>query len=213
MRRSALVMVLVMVLVPVIGESADWIGRARIINIAPNDSSDTILDTGTTVTVDSQATLEVDLTMMVSESWGLELIAATTKHDLATKDGALGGANAGSVSVLPPTLTLQYHFATDGGWHPYVGAGVNFTLFYSYDLSNDLAGLGVGSVDFDNSFGLAGDVGFDFDLNDRWLLNLDVKYIQIGTDASLKLEDGSTLAKVSVDIDPWVYGIGIGYRF
>jgi outer membrane protein len=213
MKRLTVLVALVVLVAPAVGEPGEWIGRVRAINIAPNDSSDTILDTGTEVTVDSQATLEIDLTYMLNDSWGIEVIAATAEHDLATSKGALGGADAGSVWVLPPTVTLQYHFATDGGWHPYLGAGVNFTLFYSYDLSDDLAGLGVTDVDFDESFGLAGNLGVDIDLSERWLFNLDVKYIMISTDASLKVEGGDTLAEVSVDIDPWVFGVGIGYRF
>jgi outer membrane protein len=203
----------VLLVVPVVTEGADWKARLRVINIAPNDSSSTILDTGTEVTVDSKATVEVDITMMLSESWGLELIAATAAHDLATSGGDLGGVNAGEVKVLPPTLTLQYFFATDGGWHPYIGAGVNFTLFYDYDLSDALAGVGATDVDFDESFGFAGDIGVDIDLNEKWLFNLDVKYIMIDTDATIEVAGGGSLDTISVDIDPWVYGIGVGVRF
>jgi outer membrane protein len=213
MKRVSLIVILMLILVPAVSDATDWIGRLRVINISPNDSSSTILDTGTGVTVDSKTTVEVDLTMMLSESWGLELIAATAEHDLATSAGALGGADAGSVWVLPPTLTLQYHFRSGSSLHPYIGLGINYTMFYKYELSDDLAGLGVTDVDFDGSFGLAGDFGIDVDLGERWLLNFDVKYIQISTDASLRIEGGDTLDKVSVDVDPWVYGIGIGLRF
>ena len=94
----------------------------------------------------------------------------------------------------------------------YFGAGINFTLFYSYDLSDDLAGLGVTSLDFDNSFGLAGNVGLDINLGENLLLNADVKYIQIGTDVDFMV-GGDVLGTVGVDIDPWVFGVGVGWRF
>jgi outer membrane protein len=213
MRKPVLALLFAVLLVPAVTESADWIARLRAISISPNDSSSTILDTGTAVTVDSKATVEVDITMMLSDTWGLELIAATAAHDLATSGGDLGGVSAGEVSVLPPTLTLQYFFATDSGLHPYAGVGVNFTLFYDYELSDALAGVGATDVDFDNSFGLAGDLGLDIDLGEKWLLNFDLKYIMIDTDATIKVAGGGSLDTVQVDIDPWVYGIGIGLRF
>jgi outer membrane protein len=211
-RKACLVFALVLLVAPILAHAQEgWIFRARVINIAPDASSSQILDTGTTVDVDSAWTLEVDLTYMFSENVGLELIAATANHDLATTGGALGGANAGSVWVLPPTLTLQYFFGT-GEIRPYVGAGINYTVFYSYDLSADLAGLGITDVTFSNSFGFDGNIGIDFYIGDKWLINADIKYIQISTDADLRV-GSDILDTIAVDIDPWVFGIGAGIRF
>lgn len=211
-RKICLALALMLLVLPVIAEAqGNWILRLRGISISPNDSSSEILDTGTEVTVDSKTTFEVDLTYMFSDNVGLEVIAATARHDLATTGGALGGADAGSVKVLPPTVTLQYFFGTET-IRPYIGAGVNFTYFYSYDLSEDLAGLGITDVEFSTSFGFAGDVGIDFSLGGSWLLNLDAKYIMISTDADLMV-GSEVLDTIDVDVDPWVYGIGIGYRF
>ncbi len=211
-RKACLVFALVLLVAPILAHAQEgWIFRARVINIAPDASSSQILDTGTTVDVDSAWTLEVDLTYMFSENVGLELIAATANHDLATTGGALGGANAGSVWVLPPTLTLQYFFGT-GDIRPYVGAGINYTVFYGYDLSADLASLGITDVTFSNSFGFDGDIGVDFYIGDKWLINADIKYIQISTDADLKV-GSDILDTIAVDVDPWVFGIGAGIRF
>jgi outer membrane protein len=211
-KKLCLVVALMLLVLPAVSQAQDsWIFRVRGISISPNDSSSEILDTGTEVTVDSKTTFEVDLTYMFSDNVGLEVIAATARHDLATAGGALGGADAGSVKVLPPTVTLQYFFGGET-IRPYIGAGVNFTYFYSYDLSTDLAGLGITDVEFSNSFGFAGDVGIDFGLGGSWLLNLDAKYIMISTDADLMV-GGDVLDTIDVDVDPWVYGVGIGYRF
>ena len=186
--------------------------RVRLIDVAPNDDSSEILDTGTQVAVDSAAVPELDLTFMLNKSWGLEIIAATSPHDLSTVNGALGGADAGEVWVLPPTLTLQYH---SGGESVdfYAGIGINYTLFYNYDISDDLLGLGVDDVDFDNSFGFAGNMGIDFKLKGNWVFNIDLKYIDMATDAEILLVGGGVLDTVDVDINPFVGGIGIGYRF
>lgn len=212
LRKTCLVVALALLVLPAVAQAqGEWIFRVRGIQIAPNDSSTEIPGTGTEVTVDSKTTVEVDLTYMLSDNLGLELIAATARHDLATSGGTLGGADAGSVKVLPPTLTLQYFFG-DENYRPYIGAGINYTYFYSYDLSDDLAGLGVTDVEFSNSFGFAGDLGIDIGVGGNWVLNFDVKYIMISTDADLKV-GSDTLATVEVDVDPWVYGIGIGIRF
>jgi outer membrane protein len=211
-RKMCLVFALMLIVLPAIAQAQEnWIFRVRAIDISPDSSSSEILDTGTYVDVDSAWTLEVDATYMFSERVGLELIAATAQHDLSTTGGALGGADAGSVWVLPPTLTLQYFFGS-GKIRPYVGAGINYTVFYSYDLSEDLADLGITNVTFSNSFGFDGDIGVDISLGGNWLLNADIKYIQISTDARLKV-GSDTLDTISVDVDPWVFGIGAGIRF
>lgn len=198
---------------PVLAQDYHWVARARVISVSPDDSSGTIADTGTGVSVDSAVVPEVDLSYMFNPQWGVEVIAATSQHDLATSGGAIGGLDAGSVWVLPPTVTLQYHPQVTGSLHPYLGVGVNYTLFYSYDLSSDLESAGLSDVDLDDSFGLAGQLGVDIDINERWLFNADVKYIDISTDADLKLASGGVLDTVSVDINPWVFGVGVGYRF
>ena len=45
-------------------------------------------------------------------------------------------------------------------------------------------------------------------LNDKWFLNLNVRYISIDTKAKL---DGASLG--DVNIDPWVYTFAVGYKF
>ncbi len=212
-QRAFIVAALLLLVLPSMATAQGWIVRARGISVSPNDSSDTITGTGTEVTVDSDVVPELDFTYMLNPTWGLELILATSNHDLATSGGALGGLDAGDVWALPPTLTLQYHFPTSGRVHPYVGAGLNFTLFYDYSLSDDLRAAGVSDIEFDDSIGIAGQVGLDVDFGTNWLLNFDAKYVTISTDAELKLAGGGSLDTVGVDIDPWVIGVGIGYRF
>ena len=185
----------------------------RGISVDPNDSSEDIGETGSTVAVDSAVTVEVDVTYMFAPSLGIELIAATTGHDLTASGGALNGADLGSVKVLPPTLTLQWHpFGEPGLLDFYIGAGINWTYFYSYDLSDDLAGLGVTDIGFSNSFGFAGDIGLSVYLGNNFHINGDIKYIQIQTDADIKV-GADTLDKVSTDINPWVFGLGVGWKF
>lgn len=193
-------------------DESSWIVRGRLISVSPNDDSSTILTTGTGVTVDSDVVPELDFTYMFNKSWGLELILATSNHQIDTEKGDLAGADAGDVWVLPPTLTLQYHFVNTEKLGVYAGVGLNYSLFYSYDLSEDLAGLGITDIDFDNSLGASAQVGVDINMKGNWFFNLDLKYIQIDTEASLMVND-TTFDTLDVDIDPFVFGIGVTRRF
>jgi outer membrane protein len=210
--RILIGVMMALLVVPAVADAQDWILRVRGIAIDPNDSSGEIGETGTTIDVDSQSTIEVDITYLFSPSFGIELIAATAKHDLKATGGALDGADLGAVTHLPPTVCLQWYIIPEGLINFYIGAGINFTTFYDYDLSDDLAALGVTDIEFTNSFGLAGNAGLNINLGERFMLNADVKYIQIATDADIKV-GSATLDEVSVDINPFVYGIGVGFRF
>jgi len=213
MKKSIILIALVaMIAAPVVADAGEWILRARVINVDPNESSDPVLSFGGEVAVDDATTLEVDITYMFSDHFGLEVIAATTKHDLAVAGGDLDTASLGSIKVLPPTAVFQWHPLPGGLFDFYVGAGINYTYFYSYDLSDDLAGLGVTDLNFDNSFGLAGDIGFNLNFGENFLVNADIKYIQISTDVDVNA-GSDTLGTIGVDIDPWVFGVGVGWRF
>ena len=194
-------------------EKGDLLVRGRLIHVSPNDDSGevTTLD-GSGVTVDSATTLELDFTKMLTDHWGLELILGTTKHDIDAAGSIEALGNIGDTGVLPPTLTLQYHFLPDGTVRPYLGAGLNYTLFYSESSSDSLDGaLGATSVSLDSSLGLAAQTGMDIGLGETWFLNFDVKYISMTTEATLN--SGGTIRTVDVDINPWVFGIGVGRSF
>jgi len=117
-----------------------------------------------------------------------------------------------STWVLPPTLTAQYHFAPEASVRPYVGAGVNLTLFYNEDAKTSLNNaIGATKVSMKSDVGYALQAGVDIDLTDKVFLNLDVKYIDINTSA--KLTTGALVNRVAIDLDPVVAGIGFGMRF
>jgi outer membrane protein len=199
---------------PAHAEAGDVIARLRGIIVSPTETSSGVQPTFPTgrVAVDDAIVPEVDFTYMLSDRIGAELILATSPHDIEGR-GALGDlGELADTMALPPTLTLQYHFAPDAGLRPYVGAGVNYTIFYNEDAGRALeAALGSTRVKLSDSVGYAVQAGVDIDLSDRWLLNLDVKYIDIDTEA--KLTTGTLVNTVKVSIDPVVFGVGIGTRF
>lgn len=195
-------------------EAGDVLVRLRGIVVAPTEKSGPVLPAFPTasVGVGDSVMPEVDFTYMLSDHIGTELILATTKHSVSGRGALSGLGDVADTWVLPPTLTLQYHIAPKGKVRPYVGAGVNYTIFYSEDASASLEkAIGPTRVDMDDSFGYALQAGVDIDLTDRVFLNLDVKYIDIDTTA--RLRTGAAINRVNVSIDPIVAGVGLGMRF
>ncbi len=197
-------------------KEGDVIVRLRGIMVAPNEDSGSVLPAfpGEKVKVDNSIMPEVDITYMATDNIGFELIAATTKHTASGRTGTTGSiGKLASTWVLPPTLTAQYHFVPEGKVRPYVGAGVNYTLFYSEDASSALEGaVGATKVHMSDSFGWAAQAGVDIDLNEKIFLNLDVKYIDIDTKARLSTT-AAGVQTVKVALDPLVFGVGVGMRF
>ena len=197
-------------------EAGDVLVRVRAIVVAPNEKSGSILPAfpGQGVSVNNSIMPEIDVTYMASDHVGFELIAATTKHNASGITGATGAIGKLALTwVLPPTLTVQYHFAPAAKVRPYVGAGINYTLFYSENASKGLeAAVGKTSVRMSSSFGWAAQAGVDIDLNASMFLNLDVKYIDIDTNTRLTTANAG-VQRVRVNLDPLVFGVGLGMRF
>ena len=182
-------------------EQGDWIVRVGAAHVNPDASSDPIA--GTTLDVDSNTQLGLTLGYMFTDNIGLGLLAATPfKHDIKL----VGVGKAAETKHLPPTLTLQYHFAPRSNVRPYLGAGLNYTNFFS----EKTVGLGDTKLKLDDSWGLAAEAGVDIDINDRWFVSGQLWYLDIDTKAKLT---GDVAASPKVSIDPWVVMIGIGTTF
>lgn len=218
-------------------EPGQWLVRAGAATVDPNASSDDInLPTGLVAEadVDDDTQLSIIPVYMVDEKWGIELLLATPfEHTVDAKGkGAIAGTTvtAGDIKHLPPTLSIQwYPRGGEDGWQPYIGIGMNYTTFFDEEADSQLIGLlgdltvdpnGVAvddaNLDLDDSFGLAAQVGVDIPFAENWAFNAGVWYIDIETDATVTAKSqGVTVDKVQfdVDIDPWVYNIGIAYKF
>jgi len=200
-------------------EAGDWLVRGRIASVAPVDSSGELFVDGAAtgvagsgVTVSSDTIPELDITYMITPNWGAELILGYSSHDVdisGTELAALGQVI--DAKALPPTLTLQYHFSPNSNIRPYVGAGLNYTYFFSEKVTGPLQD-GDATVDMDGSFGLAAQAGVDIDINDTWFVNLDVKYVDMDTTARFS-NTAVGVAQIDVDVNPIVWGVGIGRKF
>lgn len=181
-----------------------WQARFRWVSVLPNESAN-ISTIGGDVDITQSFIPELDFTYFFTENIAAELILGTTPHDVKATGTSLGNVNLGDVWLLPPTLTVQYHFTELNKFRPYVGAGVNYTIFYDANPG------AVVDVDYDNAFGYAAQLGFDYDLNDTWFLNVDAKYIGLSTDVTV--DAGIATVTADVDINPILVGFGVGMRF
>ena len=187
-----------------------WQVRLRAVGVAPDESAKIGIIDGD-VAISNALIPELDFTYFFTEHFAAELILGTAKHDVQAINTLAGDVNLGSVWLLPPTLTAQYHFYTSDQkvFKPYIGAGVNYTLFYNVK-SGDVA-----DVDYDNALGYAAQVGFDLMLDDTFFINFDAKRLFLSTDVTV---DASNLAPglsipAEVDINPWLIGVGVGMKF
>jgi len=177
-------------------DQGDWLIRFGISSVDPKSNNNP------DVSVDSATSATFNFTYMMTANWGVELLAAYPfEHDIYL----VGGPEVGSTKHLPPTVSLQYHFMPAATFQPYLGLGVNYTNFFSEKLYGPLEGA---SLKLDDSWGFAGEIGADIMLGETWLLNVNARYIGIETDATV---NGLPFGKI--EIDPWVYGAHVGFRF
>ena len=183
--------------------AGDILVRLRGLSFMPDvDGTTDITPNGGSVGANDTFIPEVDFSYFITDNIALELIAAVTKHDMSLKSPDL---DLGDVWLLPPTLTLQYHFMPKAKFSPYIGAGINWTLFFNEQKSTDIT-----DIAYTNSVGPAFQAGLDMRIDDHWSLNIDVKKVFVQTDVTINF--GGVNAK-NVDLDPWIVGFGFGYRF
>lgn len=211
MKKLALAAMIGLISASAFAAQGDILARFRVINVNPDVSWDKAA-AGRALNVNADVkddtVPELDFTYMITNNIGAELILGTSRHKVT-----VNGESIGKVSVLPPTLTLQYHFAPDATFRPYAGVGINYTNFYNVGLAHD-------NLNVDrSSWGAALQVGADYAVTKDWFVNVDVKKLYIKTDVSTSKADfvgtgAPAGTKVgTLKIDPWVIGLGIGTKF
>ncbi|MCC3254207.1 OmpW family outer membrane protein [Xanthomonas campestris pv. campestris] len=188
---------------PALAQSkGDWLLGVGAHQVAPKSDNGSLA--GGTLDVDVGTDIRPTITAeyFIADNWGIELLAALPfEHDINIR----GLGRVGSTKHLPPVVSLQYHFNSQGKVSPFVGAGINYTRFFSTETSGALAG---NDLDLDASWGLAAHAGLDVKISDRGALRMDMRWIDIDSDASL---NGNRIG--TVNIDPLVYGVAYVHRF
>ncbi|RDH82601.1 MAG: outer membrane protein OmpW [endosymbiont of Galathealinum brachiosum] len=196
-------------------QEGDMFMRVTATQVTPSSSS-TGFENAPTVIPQAEDSTKPGFTFvyMMSNNIGFEVLAALPfEHDVIVDGIGL----VGSTKQLPPTISVQYYFNPSQKFRPYVGIGLNYTTFFNDNFTQATADL-VNSLDpantmapdleIDDSFGLAAQIGFDYDLDDKWFVSADVRYINIETEAH-----NDFLGKSDIDINPTVVSVGLGYKF
>ena len=191
---------------PVGKQAGTFMIRGRVIGVIPEDNSSST-SIGGHVEATAQAAPELDFSYFFTDNIAAELIAASTRHELSAVGTGLGKVDVGSTWVLPPALTLQYHFMPHEKFSPYVGVGIDAMFFYSTNPSTPV----VQKLTLNDNVGAVLQAGFDYNFSGHWFANVDVKQIFLNTDAHLQTVLGPVSARTS--LDPLVVGVGVGYRF
>lgn len=214
-------------------KAGDIIIRAGAVTVDPHEKSGGVyVDRGSMAytrlggkaTLDSDTQLGLNFAYMITDHIGVELLAATPfTHTVHVKDTALAPANGklGNISHLPPTVSLVYYpLDASSAFQPYLGVGLNYTFFFNESISNSAkhSGAQYSNLKVRDSWGWAAQVGADYMITDNIMLNAQIRYIKIDTQATVNVNAfnataGQQRARVNLDVNPWVYMVGIGYKF
>ena len=185
-------------------QAGDMLLRAGAAGVYPTGDGNV---QGITVEADDAWSLGITFTYMATNNIGVGVLGAWPfEHDI---NGA-GVGKLGDTKHLPPTVTAQYHFDTGSKLHPYAGIGVNYTNFFDEGTTGALTG---DSLKLDDSWGVAGELGVDYELQNDWTVGAQIFYIDINTDATISGGNAGLDGTYKVSIDPWVYMLSVGKKF
>lgn len=189
----------------------DFMARIGVTVVNPQDDVNSltlgpvdIKAIGADADVSTEVIPSLTLTYFFNKNLAAELFCCFSKHQIDAEGAIAGLGEIGDTWIFPPALTLQYHFDSFRGFKPYVGAGVQYIHFFSEDSN-------LGSLEIDDAWGFTLQAGVDVEIGSGWYLNADVKKTWLDTDATWNT--GLGVINADVDIDPWIFTVGLGYRF
>ncbi|MFN7618624.1 MAG: OmpW/AlkL family protein [bacterium] len=189
-----------------VARKGDWIVTGRITDVS-SGAGDSIftsagVDTGLNVDVGNSTMPTLGFTYFLTDNISVEAILGATQHEIRAQGGATDVA-VHETWVLPPVVTLQYRPMPEARVSPYVGAGLNYMLFFEGQDRNGF------TVDLEDGFGYALQAGADVAITGPWTLNVDVKKVWFDTTATI---NGGALTS-DVNLDPLVVSVGFGRKF
>lgn len=216
-------------------QAGDMVIRGGFTQVNPDNNRSSVLLDGSALplglSVNENTQLGLNFVYFYDQNWAVELLAATPfSHNVILHDDGgvtnaiygidLNGAKFAQVKQLPPTLSALYYFSNSSAFKPYVGLGINYTVFFDEEFTATPKAAGFSDLNLDASWGYSFQVGGDYQLNNNWHINLSARYIDINTDAKFNVENdlnvmGGLAGKgtASVDVDPMVYSFMLGYKF
>lgn len=202
-------------------QAGDMVVRGGLTNVSPDSQHASVLlnneDSTMTLTAGDSTQLGLNFLYFYSKNVAIEVLAATPfDHDVTIHDKNavlnVDGAKLADIKQLPPTISALYYFESNSAFKPYIGVGINYTVFFDEAFEEAPKTLGLSNLELDSSFGLAAQLGFDYLLDEQFHINASVRYIDISTEATFDV-GGASIGKANIDVDPMVYSLMIGYKF
>lgn len=201
-------------------EKGDFLVRGGTATVSPNDSTSDVdvggnsLGFGLNVQKDTQ--LGLTFSYFLTDKISIEVLASTPfNHDIdfGVDNPISTGGKLGDIKHLPPTLSLNYYLNDpSSNFQPYLGAGINYMIFFDEEFSSANEAAGLDDLELENVFGLALQAGIDYKLNDKFYANATARWIDVNTEADFNL-NGTNGSVDRVEIDPWVFAFSVGYVF
>ena len=205
----------VFILVAVAGiasaQSPEWRWGGRVSWVNADAASEDLGATGGALKLHSGFGFELDGTLMFSDRFGVELSAGASIHRLCVIGGDWGDIDAGKLWLVPLTAIAQYHHPVYGPWDPYVGLGLTWAAPF-YKESGDANDAGIEGIELDGGPAIAAQIGANYQLDNRWYANIDLRYSGTSVDAQVRT-DGENLPTVQLDVEPLAISLGFGYKF
>jgi outer membrane protein len=202
-------------------DQSPWQLRARVLGVLPDTSGSSVNVQGVPalnspnsgLNISNSVVPELDVSYFFTKNVAAELILGVTPHNV-TGNGALNSMYVGQAWLLPPTLMAQYHFTDFGNFKPYVGIGINYTFFFNQTpgYTPNANGLSVTQLNVNNTAGGAAQIGFDYMIDKHWGFNVDVKKLLLRPTYNATVNNTIPVSGTA-NIDPWLIGAGITYRF
>jgi outer membrane protein len=181
-----------------------WQVRVRGLGVITEDNGYVDGIPGSDLSYSDTIVPELDISYYFTDNLAAELVLGTTYANISGEGTVAGLGTVGKVWLLPPTLTLQYHLTNLGAFKPYVGAGINYTIFYNQDGKGPFS-----DIDVEDTFGFALQAGVDYMIDEHWGINFDVKKLFL--EPEWTANNGTLSGKA--ELNPWLIGTGITYRF
>ena len=189
-------------------QAGDVIFRVGTATVRPTEGSDNVLGLGS-FDINNNTQMGMTLGYMFTDNIGMELLAATPFQH---KVGLKSTGTIAEVKQLPPSLMAQYYFGDkQDKLRPYLGVGINYTTFYDTNFNQTGRDAGLSDLSVKDSWGVATQAGLDYNLDDNWLINMSVWWMDIDTE--VKFKAGGEQQNINTRIDPWIFMFGVGYRF
>ncbi len=202
---------------PDAASSGSWMVRLLASGVITDENVHSVVTGGAAIAgadadVSEQFIPAATISYFFTDNVAVELFCCLSTHDIKGAGTLSGVGDLADTWIFPPIVTLQYHFTGLGGLKPYVGAGVNYTIFFDEQVGDGAAtALGATNVKIDDAWSWALQAGVDIAISDNLSLNFDVKKVWLNTDVTWTTPTGPIVA--DVDLDPWIVSVGLGYRF